>query len=218
MTNPALADNVRWLHDGTEFILERVDIADLSAPSLLPGWTNAHVAAHVSRNADAVGRLLTWARTGIETPMYPSPADRVAEIERDARRPDDVQRADVRLTAYEFVRAVDTLEAEAWSVQVRTARDRVIPAAEVPWMRVKEVWLHAVDIGAPISGLPADLVHAPADRCGRRVRRQGGRPGPAIDRARADLDHRRREREGIRIAGIVAQLARRAQFGPRSCR
>jgi maleylpyruvate isomerase len=30
----------------------------------------------------------------------------------------------------------------------------------VPWLRVKEVWLHALDIGADPAGLPADVVDA----------------------------------------------------------
>ena len=42
------------------------------APSLLPGWTRGHVVTHLARNADALRNLLTWARTGIPTPMYPS--------------------------------------------------------------------------------------------------------------------------------------------------
>ncbi len=31
---------------------------------------------------------------------------------------------------------------------MRSALGRAIPAAEIPWMRVREVWLHAVDLDA----------------------------------------------------------------------
>src|ERR1700722_12377718 len=38
--------------------------ADLRAASLLPGWTRAHVLAHVARGADAMRNLLIGARSG----------------------------------------------------------------------------------------------------------------------------------------------------------
>jgi maleylpyruvate isomerase len=160
MTAPALADSTRWLTSGTSFLLDQVDVAEVGAASLLPGWSNGHVIAHVARNADAVRRLLTWAQTGVETPMYPSPDDRVAEIERDAHRSAQVLRADAHTSSAEFAAAVATLDATAWRTTVRTARGRLIEASEVPWMRVKEVWLHAVDLGAPINGLPGDVAEA----------------------------------------------------------
>lgn len=56
-------------------------------PSYLPGWSRAHVVAHVARNADALVNLLIWARTGIETPMYASGDQRAREIEEGARQP-----------------------------------------------------------------------------------------------------------------------------------
>lgn len=160
MTAPALADSSRWMTAGTEFLLDQVDVVDLATPSLLPGWLNAHVVAHLARNADALRRLLTWARTGIETPMYASPAHRITEIDRDALRPETVQRADIRATAQQLANAVDTLPTDAWNVAVRSGRGRQILALEIPWLRVREVWLHAVDLGARIDALPPDLVDA----------------------------------------------------------
>jgi maleylpyruvate isomerase len=160
MTTPDLADSSRWVTTGTDFMLNQIDVVDLATPSLLSGWLNAHVVAHLARNADALCRLLTWAETGIETPMYASPADRTTEIERDATRPDHIQRADVRASAERFVQAMDTLDPEAWQAPVRSARGRQILALEVPWLRVREVWLHALDLGAPIDAMPPDLVEA----------------------------------------------------------
>src|SRR5215813_11810747 len=54
---------------------------DVRAPSRLPGWTRGHVLAHLARNADSLVNLLTWARTGTETRMYGSPAERDGGIE-----------------------------------------------------------------------------------------------------------------------------------------
>jgi uncharacterized protein (TIGR03083 family) len=46
--------------------------AEVRGPSLLPGWSRGHVLTHIARNADGLGNLLRWARTGAETPMYAS--------------------------------------------------------------------------------------------------------------------------------------------------
>lgn len=64
-----------WMGAGTEFLLRAVGALPddaLADPSRLPGWTRAHVVGHLARNADALTRLATWARTGVETPMYGS--------------------------------------------------------------------------------------------------------------------------------------------------
>ena len=65
----------QWWADGERAFgtaLGRLVPEDFAGPSLLPGWTRAHVLAHVAGNADALVNLLTWARTGEETPMYAS--------------------------------------------------------------------------------------------------------------------------------------------------
>ncbi len=60
--------------------------ADLRAPSLLPGWTRAHVVAHVARNADAMRNVLAGARSGESRPAYASAEAREAGIEQGAGR------------------------------------------------------------------------------------------------------------------------------------
>jgi len=132
----------------------------LDASSLLPGWTRAHLASHVARNADALGNLLRWAATGIETPMYESPEQRDRDIEAGSRRPegaiiDDVVAANGRLEAL-----AASMDRDAWSVPLRTRRGREIAASEVPYMRNREVWLHAADLGGPTGfrDIPPELV------------------------------------------------------------
>jgi len=46
-----------------------------------------------------------------------------------------------------------------WAGMVRTARGRPVPGAEVPWMRVREVWVHAVDLdaGASFADIPVEV-------------------------------------------------------------
>jgi maleylpyruvate isomerase len=143
-----------WMGSGTDLLTRAVDALPddaLRAPSALPGWSRAHVVAHVARNAEALTRLATWARTGIETPMYPSRDHRAAEIESSAQAPVDVLRAELVSTAAELDAALGALDATTWHAEVRSALGRPIPAAEIPWMRVREVWLHAVDLDAGVS-------------------------------------------------------------------
>ena len=143
-----------WMGAGTELFTRAVAALPddtLRAPSALPGWSRAHVVAHVARNAEALTRLASWARTGVETPMYPSREARAAEIESSAQNPVDVLRAELVTTAEELDAALAALDEKTWQAEVRSALGRPIPAAEIPWMRVREVWLHAVDLDAGVS-------------------------------------------------------------------
>ena len=163
-----LTTRLAWMRAGTEFFesqLARVDDRELAAPSALTGWSRAHVVAHIARNADALGNLLTWARTGIETPMYATAEQRTADIEEGAEQSPRVLRFDLADALRRFADAVATMPDEAWWAEVRTRAGRAIPAAEVPWMRCREVWVHAVDLdtGVSFAELPSDLVDALID-------------------------------------------------------
>src|SRR5260370_18147250 len=61
---------------------------DVRRPSLLPGWTVAHVLTHVARNADSHRRRAVAAGQGAIVDQYPGGhAARNAEIEAGAARP-----------------------------------------------------------------------------------------------------------------------------------
>lgn len=157
------ATTLPWLAEGTALFVRTVSdlgAEGLTAPSLLPGWSRAHVVAHVARNADAIVRLATWARTGVETPMYAGPEARDAEIEASARLPAEQLHADLVAGAAALEDAFDALDEHAWSARVRGRQGRPLRASVLPWMRVREVWLHAVDLAAGVGAtdLPPDLV------------------------------------------------------------
>lgn len=157
-----------WMGAGTEFLARAVDAMPddaFRAPSALPGWSRAHVVAHVARNAEALTRLATWARTGVETPMYADREERAAQIESSAQAPVETLRRELITTADELDAAFAALDDEAWLAEVRTALGRPVPAAEIPWMRVREVWVHAVDldVGAGVDDLPPEVVDALLD-------------------------------------------------------
>jgi hypothetical protein len=105
-------------------------------------------------------RLASWARTGVETPMYADREQRSREIERSAELPRETLRAEVAGTAAALAEALAELAGAQWSAEVRSALGRAVPAAEVPWMRIREVWLHAVDLdaGARIDDLPTGVL------------------------------------------------------------
>lgn len=121
--------------------------ADPGAPSLLPGWTRGHLLTHLARNADAMCNLVTWARTGVATPAYLSPAHREADIEAGSGRPWEVLLADVRDSSARFAEVAGELPAEAWLTELDVPGGSV-PAAIVPWRRLREVEVHHVDLAA----------------------------------------------------------------------
>jgi maleylpyruvate isomerase len=141
-----------------------LDPASLGKPSLLPGWTLGHVLSHVARNADAQANLLTWARTGVETPMYSSPDARAAGIEEGAGRPLREQIEDIKASHERFADAGAAMPAQAWTTVLPGAGQ---PAAAVPWARLREVEVHHVDLGARYT--PADWSDAFALRLLREI-------------------------------------------------
>jgi maleylpyruvate isomerase len=122
-----------------------LDDAAVAASSPLPGWSRGHVLTHVARNADALGNLLTWARTGVETPGYATVTARVEGIQAGAGRPVAEQLADIRDAAQRFADEAAAMPAEAWTFVLPTRKQ---PAATVPWARLREVEVHHVDLGA----------------------------------------------------------------------
>lgn len=157
------AVTVPWMEQGTGHLLTAVDRLgddELAGPSALPDWSRAHVIGHVARNAEALVRLASWAHTGVENPMYESREQRNAEIASTAELPAGELRRLLVDTADDLREALDALDDKTWHATVRSALGRTIPAAEIPWMRIREVWLHAIDLGADLglADFPAGVV------------------------------------------------------------
>ncbi|MFC9554670.1 maleylpyruvate isomerase family mycothiol-dependent enzyme [Rhodococcus sp. NPDC056960] len=145
-----LAERLLIARRGTAYFAQRLAELtddDLNSDTLLSGWSRKHLLAHVGYNAAALCRLLDWAATGIETPMYASPEQRGTEIDEGAT----LSAAALRNLFDHTVARLDEkwrhLPASAWHAQVRTAQGRLVPVSETAWMRTREVWIHAVDLG-----------------------------------------------------------------------
>jgi maleylpyruvate isomerase len=208
-----LALTLPRLRQGTEHLLALAGPLgdDLAGPSGLPGWSRAHLIGHVARNAEALTRLATWARTGVETPMYPSPDARAAEIEASASLPADVLHADLGKSADALDAALATLTPEQWRAPVRSALGRTIPAAEVPWMRIREVWLHAVDLGTGgrFDDIPGDVVDLLLDDVVGMIGGKDGCPAVALRASDRDTGWRLGDPAAapVEVTGTAADLA-----------
>lgn len=150
---PALERSRAWMTEGTDLLDRALAAADddtLHGPTLLEGWTGRHLLAHLAANADALRNLAAWARTGVETPMYASPEQRNADIEAGSSRPVGELRDWYAVSAAALAADLDALDEEQWENLVRTAQGRTVAATEVPWMRAREVMVHAVDLGTGV--------------------------------------------------------------------
>ncbi len=127
---------------------------DLRAPSLLPGWTRAHVLAHLARNADAMRNLLAGVRSGQDRPAYVSAEARQANIEQGASLRANELMADLAASAMALRTIARQLPDEGWQVPVRILDSAPFPAGQLLTRRLVEVELHHCDLGAGYG--PAD--------------------------------------------------------------
>ena len=151
----------RELHDRIDDATQRLlgdarvmSDSDLRAPSLLPGWTRAHVLAHLARGADAMRNLLAGARSGQVRPAYASAEARQADIDQGAAMTAKDLAADLADSAMALRTVARQLPDEAWQVQLRILDSAPFPAAQILTRRLVELELHHCDLGAGYG--PAD--------------------------------------------------------------
>lgn len=172
-----VTDHMARIDHATEVLVRSVsglDELSVRQPSLLPGWSRAHVITHLARNADACSNLLLWARTGIEHPMYASRDDRDQAIQQGASRSHQLLVEDLVASSERFASAARSLPASDWTAEVTLALGDVIPALHVLRMRLLEVWVHLVDLDHDVDH--GDIPAADAERLLEDVAQQfGGR-------------------------------------------
>jgi maleylpyruvate isomerase len=219
----SLQDGLRWTDEGTalcETALASVGDLELAAPSALPGWSRAHLVAHLDGNARALCNLVTWATTGVETPMYSSLDQRNADIASGAVLAPDELRA--RFLASRAALAHGFANIEDWTAQVRTAQGRTVPASELPWMRAREVMVHAVDLlgGVDVGEIPDDFHLAlVADVAAKRSADGSGPSLRLVTSDGAEVAVVEGVGEPVTVTGSPSQLAaylsgREPSFGP----
>lgn len=153
-----------WMRAGTDRLLEtvgRLEPSRFAEPSPLPGWTIGHLVAHLHYNACALARLASWAATGVRNPMYADAEQREQEISAGATLPPAVLKELVRESAAELDRLLSALTDGQWASEVVTAQGRTVSAGEIPWLRVREVVVHGVDLaGDSWDQVPEELLRA----------------------------------------------------------
>lgn len=208
-----VVQRLAWVHEGTELFLSRVDsLTDeqLAEPSLLPDWSRAHVVGHLGLNATGLGNLVHWARTGEETPMYPSMESRNADIEEWSTLPAAELRARARDASLGFEAALEEVSDDEWDARVRNFQGVEMPASTIPWFRVRELMIHTVDLdaGVTMADLPTGFLVALVDEVSGQ--RSSSIPGPALTlRHSASERHWHVEGEGepVDLTGSVADIA-----------
>jgi maleylpyruvate isomerase len=128
--------------------VESIDESSLAGPSLLPGWSRGHVVAHVALNARSNVNLMNWARTGEETPQYPSGQHRADDIERFSSRTKSEHLAALRKAAAMLMDAMRALPLDRWDFPVRGLGSGPRPISRYLDGRVNEVEIHHVDLDA----------------------------------------------------------------------
>lgn len=134
---------------------------DGAAPSLCEGWSRGHVLVHLARNADALSRVCDVALTGAPGTMYDDVTSRDADIERDADRPLADHVVDLRESAERLDERLAQLRPEHSDVRVeRTPGGFPVAVGLVPFMRLREVVFHHVDLdaGYTFASAPSQVV------------------------------------------------------------
>ncbi|MFF5387698.1 maleylpyruvate isomerase family mycothiol-dependent enzyme [Streptomyces sp. NPDC013012] len=139
---PLLRTSVERLHVSARALTDE----DVRAPSLLPGWSRAHVLTHIARSADSRSRLLVAARTGAGLAQYDDEAQREREIEEGAGRRAAELAADLRGALGGFLTAAAAHPDAAWEVPVRWLGAGTRPVRRAVGSLLREVEVHHTDL------------------------------------------------------------------------
>jgi maleylpyruvate isomerase len=120
---------------------------DLRSPSLLPGWSRAHVIAHLAGGADAMRNLLGGVRSGRNRDAYASAAARDAAIESGAARTTAELMTWLADSAVALRTVTRRLPDDRWQVPVQLLDSAPFAAGELLVTRLVEVELHHCDLG-----------------------------------------------------------------------
>jgi maleylpyruvate isomerase len=143
-------------------------------PSRLAGWTRARIVAQVGYQARALTRLVESAETGVPQPEYESAAERDEEVDLGASL---AVRALRHLSDHAGITldvAWRDLPDERWSTPVRRLDGTTIPVSDTVWLRSRELWLRALQLGngARLADVPSDVRD--------RLEAEGSLPLPGI--------------------------------------
>jgi maleylpyruvate isomerase len=129
---------------------------DPAIPSLLPGWSVAHVLSHIARNGDSMLRMLDG------LPQYWKGFEsRESDIELGSTRSWEELLDDIEAVGDAVIARMD--EVADWSGSVRAVLAER-PKSMLPHLRRREVEIHRTDLGLDytFADLPGDFVRSDA--------------------------------------------------------
>jgi maleylpyruvate isomerase len=134
----------------TDLLLDTArGLDDAASPSLCVGWSRGHVLSHLARNADGMVALVRAAVDGTGESMYASPEARDADIDAGATRPLDDLVTDVEHSSAALAEALQRLGSEHHGIRLeRTPGVYLMHAERIPFLRLREVVYHHVDLDA----------------------------------------------------------------------
>jgi maleylpyruvate isomerase len=189
-----------------------LDDESVRRPSSLPGWSRAHVVAHLSRNADAFTQVLRQVAAGEPAYMYASNDARDADIEETVRTRDlaalveDAITSAARLTDAFWGCAAD----HATSYSRVPDGDVTFPLHTVGPRRRAEVEIHHADLDVDYAPAqwPADLSrHLIRQRQEEMAALPQGCPSMVLSATDVDGLWKFGEGQGPNIHGTAGDLA-----------
>lgn len=141
----------RWKADATQRLLGYtigIGDEDWHAASPLPGWSRAHVATHIARNADQLRERVEAVLAGRPQPPEATAAERMAALELGADRSGLELQIDLDTSAGALQQALDRVE--DWTAPVELHGEDW-PLAAVPLSRLHELSLHHLDLDCGFS-------------------------------------------------------------------
>jgi maleylpyruvate isomerase len=180
-----LSDNLKLLAHETDLLMRTaagLDDVTIREASLCAGWTRAHVLSHLARNADALGRLVGWAKTGTPVAMYESPQARDADIEAGSTRSAAELLSDLESAAERFAARAAGLSGPPELGQVEMRAGRKVRGGQLPTLRLLEVVFHHVDLNAGYTFAEADpgFVQRAIGNAVERMRNSGEVPALSL--------------------------------------
>ncbi|MBF4162056.1 maleylpyruvate isomerase family mycothiol-dependent enzyme [Nocardioides acrostichi] len=173
-------DVVNRVHEASIPLLRTVDALaddDWTAPSLLPGWSRAHVIAHLALNAEGLAGSLAAATAGASAPMYASQEDRDGDIALLALATPSEIRERLMTAVTRFTETAAEVPDEAWASTVaRVPGGATFAASAAPAMRWREVEVHHADLDAGYThhDWPEHFADALVDALADRVAHRAG--------------------------------------------
>jgi len=149
MINPArLHSDLSRLGRETDMLLATVESLtddEITVSSLCEGWTRAEVIAHLASSGRALVKLIDWATSGEERPLYASSEARSKEIAALAALPREELIGELRLSARNFAEQARRLSGELVATEVHVG-GKAVPATSIVALRIAEVVVHHHDL------------------------------------------------------------------------